>query len=378
MKEQKIIKLSFIIILSTIIDITFALPRFSISNATSCIACHVNPTGAGMRNSYGNDIVSLEELPLKKWIQKGEENWDGYITDEIQLGGDIRLQGIQFNDTDSTQTSAFFPMQTDIYLNMNLNENSSLFTKLGIQGKNNLNMEYWVLIKDLPFNSWVKIGRTMPNYGMKIDDHTSFTRGGNFNRSKIGLNKENPSEPEGLIFGPYLASPILIEHGISITKKMELTYSISTSIINNLSEKMDNFSAKFIFYGNSFNTLNSRMSFNYMNERNFMMFGLSGGLSINRHTFSFAIDQANNWIDNATSIALFNEYSWEYTQGIHFIAKYDFFDPRLNIKNGSINRYSLGIEIYPINIMEIKLQTRISEAIDKQKPEFLIQTHFYF
>ena len=87
-----------------------------------------------MRNSHGNDVVALEELPLIRWQDKGDENWDGYITDHLQIGGDLRLQGIQYNDSDDTRKSAFFPMQADIYINLKLNQNAVIFTKMGVKG----------------------------------------------------------------------------------------------------------------------------------------------------------------------------------------------------------------------------------------------------
>ena len=102
-------------------------------NGSSCIACHVNPTGSGLRNSYGNDIVALDELPLERWLDKGNEDWNGYISDHLQVGGDFRLQGIQYNDSDTTRKSAFFPMQADMYFNLRLNESASIFTKIGVK-----------------------------------------------------------------------------------------------------------------------------------------------------------------------------------------------------------------------------------------------------
>ena len=102
--------MKILLFLSLSLSLAFALPRFAVQNGSSCIACHVNPTGSGLRNSYGNDVMALEELPLERWLDKGNENWDGYISDHLQIGGDFRLQGVQYNETDSIRKSAFFPM----------------------------------------------------------------------------------------------------------------------------------------------------------------------------------------------------------------------------------------------------------------------------
>jgi hypothetical protein len=128
------------------INFSFALPRFAVQNGSSCIACHVNPTGSGLRNDYGTNVVALEELPLERWLDKGNEDWDGYISDHLQIGGDFRLQGVQYNNSDSTRKSAFFPMQADIYSYLKLNNNAAIFTKIGVRGSSSLSAEYWALV----------------------------------------------------------------------------------------------------------------------------------------------------------------------------------------------------------------------------------------
>ena len=362
----------------------FALPRFAVSNGASCIACHVNPTGSAMRNSHGNDVVSLEELPLKRWMNKGDDNWDGHVTEQIQLGGDFRLQGVQYNDTNETQKSAFFPMQADIYVNLKLNDNSSIFTKVGVKSSSSLNMEYWAMIQNLPLKSWLRMGRTLPNYGMRVDDHTSFIRGGNINKTKVGLNEEDLTESEGLLFEPYLVPPTILEIGIPLTKKLEWTNSFSTSLINDGQyNEMTNFTSKLTHIGSLGDIIRCRTSLSYMQEGDFNMIGTSGGISIGNHVWTFAFDQAENWIGDATSIAIYNEIAWELMQGIQIIGKHDYFDPRTKWNDGSISRYVIGFEIYPLNVMEIKIQTRFSEVsmenmTTKKDPEYLIQTHFYF
>ena len=238
-----------------------------------------------------------------------------------------------------------------------------------------MNMEYWALISNLPQKSWMKIGQSLPNYGLRVDDHTSFIRGGNYSKTTVGLDKE------GLIFTPYLSSPVILELGIPMTSRLELTTSISTGLVN-LNDEMNNLTTQLTYRGSLRDAAKYRASFSYMKEDNLSMLGLSGGMALGDFTFTFSLDQAENWNADATSLAIYDELAWEFIQGIQIIGKYDFFDPDTELSDGAIARYTLGAEIYPLNIMEIKIQVRMNE-VDMENPpnndpEYLIQTHLYF
>ena len=103
-----------------LLGLVFSLPRYSLQEATSCMSCHINPSGSGMRNDYGSNIYSLEELPLERYVSSGDEDWDGYINDNIQIGGDFRIQA--FKDGNETK---LFPMQADIYANVDVNKKAN-------------------------------------------------------------------------------------------------------------------------------------------------------------------------------------------------------------------------------------------------------------
>ena len=59
-------------------------------------------------------------------------------------------------------------MQIDFFTNIEFNNYSSLFVKYGADS------ELYFLFNDMLNMDWVKIGKTAPDYGLKIDDHTSF------------------------------------------------------------------------------------------------------------------------------------------------------------------------------------------------------------
>ena len=368
--------MKIIIYITILLNISFSLPKFSVYNSSSCLAFHVNPTGSGLRNSYGNDIVSLEELPIEKWINKGDDSWTGYINEHIQLGGDFRLQGVQFNDTDTTRKTIFFPMQADIYTFLKINQTAGIFTKIGARGRSSFSTEFWILLNSSPNKAWIKIGKSLPNYGLRVDDHTSFIRGGNYSNKFLELEKE------GLIFGPYLDSPAMIETGIPILKNMLWTTSLSNGIKIN-SSGANNVTTQINYINQIGNRYKYMAGINYMKENEFMMMGIYGGLSFYKFIYTFEFDQADNLIDNFSSIANYHQFSYQIIQGIDFLAKYDFFDPDKDMQTNAIARYSLGFEIYPLNILEIKLQVRVHELIkptysEFQEAEYLIQTHFWF
>jgi len=360
--------LSFLLCL----DFAFALPRFAVQNGSSCMACHVNPTGSGLRNDYGSNVVALEELPFKRWQAKGDEDWDGTIGDHLQVGGDFRVQGIQYGNTaDTTRKSAVFPMQAEVYAYLELHDNAGLFTKLSAKSSET---EFWGLFKVLPQNGWIRVGQTLPNYGIRLDDHTSFFRYGNMSKTGVGLNYQEGFQ----LF--WSKNSTLIEFGLPFGNGFLFTASGGTPL-NSGSQEMKNFTSQ-LYFARSFEKFAPMFSVNLMKEDDLSLIGIAGGISFSKFTWTFELDKAENLINGKNSYAYYDELAWEIKQGVHLIAKYDFFDPDEKWKTGAISRYTLGVELFPLNVLEVKIQARLSE-VDKNgfiqpDPEYLVQFHTWF
>ncbi|SVA11666.1 uncharacterized protein METZ01_LOCUS64520 [marine metagenome] len=336
------------------------------------MVCHVNPTGGGLRNDYGSNVVALEELPFKRWQAKGDEDWDGTIGDHLQVGGDFRVQGIQYGNTaDTTRKSAVFPMQAEVYTYLELHENAGMFTKLSAK---NSETEFWGLFKVLPQNGWIRVGQTLPNYGIRLDDHTSFFRYGNMSKTAVGLNYQEGFQ----LFWSKKSS--LIEFGLPFGNGFLFTASGGTPL-NTGSQEMKNFTSQ-LYFARSFEKFAPMFSVNLMKEDNLSLVGIAGGISFSKFTWTFELDKAENLIDGKNSYAYYDELAWEIKQGIHLITKYDFFDPDEKLLTGAISRYTLGVELFPLNVLEVKIQARLSE-VDKNgfiqpDPEYLVQFHTWF
>ena len=130
--------------------------------------------------------------------------------------------------------------------------------------------------------------------------------------------------------------------------------SISTGIINS-SEELSNVTTQFNYSGSIDDKVTYMAGFNYMQEDNFTMVGVSGGISHASLTWTFEADQAKNWIDGNTSLALYDEIAWEVIQGVQLIGKYDYFDPKTEWQSGAISLKIFGLKLavlYPIMVSE--------------------------
>ena len=357
----------FVILL---LNLLFALPRYSIESASSCLSCHVNPSGGGMRNDYGSNVYSIDELPLKRLIKNADNMWDGYISDNLQIGGDFRIQLF-----DDGVDSRIFPMQSDLYANLKVSKNTEMYLKIDTSPyKKN---EFFVLFKNVFDKTWIKIGQTLPIYGLKLDDHTSFIRGGN--RTSLTDN----SIDEGLFFDPLnITNPISIETGVSINNNIRLNMSIANGFIKSSGEEMLNSSIT-LNYFKKFHKFSLMSGFSIMNEKDIKSNGVFGGFSFDKLTVSFEFDEVQNWLDFYTSRAGYTQFVYKVMQGFHLIAKYDYFDRHIEYSSGDISRYSVGFEVYPLNILEIKFQVRKNEIENyltelDLNTEYLIQVHTWF
>ena len=355
----------------------FALPRFAAENGTSCNLCHVNPTGAGLRNDYGISLFSMEELPMEKGMIFTDEDYTGSILENLRFGADLRFQVLSHTDS----LTAYFPMQGDLYGNLTVSKGVEVYVKQDLLRQQ---PEFWSYLPLLPKDGYLRIGRFIPTYGLRLDDHTTFTRGGNL-RIRHGLKKE------GMPFSPDKVTPGIIEAGMYISD-IFLTLSTANKFVTgnesgygfseSLKDKNLTFRGE---YTGSIGSATVLFGSSFMKEDDFQLLGLFGGASFLGLTWIGEVDIAENWVvDNTTTLnplASFSEFSYPLKQGLHFVVRYDLFDEDINIKNNAISRWTVGADVFPLSFFEIKLQgrfTSLSGDGEKPEPEYLIQFHTWF
>src|SRR5437879_12552844 len=85
-----------------------AEPYLALTQGAKCSQCHVNPTGGGLRNAFG-DVFAQTQLPARH-IDTGTDIWAGQIARFLALGGDLRFDG-SVQHLPHPRTLAGFQMQ---------------------------------------------------------------------------------------------------------------------------------------------------------------------------------------------------------------------------------------------------------------------------
>ena len=348
-----------------------AIPRFAIKEGASCNTCHVNPAGGALRNDYGMLITSADELPMSKTSSLITLDDMGQLTDHLRIGADLRIQAI----TDRNESTTF-PMQTDLYAYFDLKGMIGFYVESEVLRENT---EYWTNASFPFLNGYVRVGRMRPMYGLMLDDHTSFIRGGNLQRTH-GLLKE------GLPFSP-LTPPVNTAELGMFRSDFLFTASLSNGFLAGEA-------AKATFLGPPSNRTaviraeysSSRGDYSgvagaaYLSEGDTEIKGFFGGVSRDRLTWTGEVDFARGWTGDVNSVASYNEIAWLIKPGIHLLAKYDFFDEDIELLENALSRFSLGTELYVFSFLELKIQIRKTHVsgIGMTPIEFLFQTHVWF
>lgn len=65
-----------------------AEPYLALAQGLKCVACHVNPTGGGLRNAFG--VAFAQRIMPAVPLPNDTPGWSGSVGDFVRLGGDLR------------------------------------------------------------------------------------------------------------------------------------------------------------------------------------------------------------------------------------------------------------------------------------------------
>jgi len=397
------IKLSVLILsiflLSLINGNSYSYPKFAALTGEKCQSCHVNPTGGGMRNLFGVKYAK-DNLYLKPF-EKANKTTDinTQITKGISVGGDMRMIFIDDQTGEgSPNFNTFFQMQGDLYVNAQVNKYINVVIAPGLYipntyGPNPLPVKYEIygMVGNLPAGLFFKVGRFIPNFGIKLPEHRAYNR--NYND----------------LYTPY-ASDAGIEAGIS-PEFGNASFTITAALSNGSSSNI-NFQKNNSFDFDNQKQFTSSLDFRWAGKKNKIAIGLGGSFITN----PFKYDPVNNinalrqvvgarlslgffervavlgeWTYNRLDIkdaastrfdqrTGFGEIDIFLVKGLQIKSQYELYD-NLPTDVQNRRRYSFGAVIHPLTGLEIEaIYRKVDEptGVEIKNDEFQTVFKFYF
>jgi hypothetical protein len=326
-----------------------------------------------MRQLFGAQY-GRETLPVPEWGTDTEiEDFTTLLTSFVGVGVDVRTlyYYVQLPDTGGTSGSnsnAFWEMQGDLYLNLRLAKKVNVYFEKGVYS----GFELFGMVSQLPAAGHVKVGKFVPNFGTRLDDHTAYIRrytgfSPEFGRPELtGLEGGVSPGWFSAFAGLYNA-----EDGFGSATGNSKAYLLRADGLFELGSTMH-----LGLGANMFGTTASGGEKQYL-------YGGVGSFSIGDFTIFGEGDMIQTKYSTSygtvTGYVMYVEASYVVTPGVDLKVAYDFYDPDKDTKDGSMARYSFGVEFFPVSGVEVRPMYRVNveDPENYSNNEVHIMLHFY-
>ena len=400
-----------------------ALPRFALQRGdASCMGCHLNPTGGGLR-SLGGEAFSINDLPM--W--KRGDKFSGQISDGIRIGGDYRSQllmfseikplyseinKVQMNTGDTTKKISSFHSMS-LAFEMDVQATSTLHVFIRYDALGTAPTEGWAILHfvhtsgeilksgDVVTNSYVKLGSFLPAFGVRFDDHSVYIKGGTGSLSGFshaGLFWYPGYRDVGAELGALFFDHVGLQVGI-FNGSEKFASNFSTDPSNNKAIAMRlNISGELIE-----DALACDVGFsNYMHNRdvagtasNMLLNAVHLGIRAGPVSMLGEYDFGKNvYTSGRQYMAKVNSKCIEATvrigKGLDGILRYETYheEDATSLTGSEVKyRFTIGAQWFPIRFLEIRPEYRIAKSSapyndtirsEFDESTFLVQTHIFF
>ncbi|MFA6440039.1 MAG: hypothetical protein WCX28_12070 [Bacteriovoracaceae bacterium] len=357
-----------------------ALPKFGTRQGAKCQSCHINPTGKGMRSTFGS-TYGREELTMAMYKEETDiEEYSPMLNDFFTIGMDYRTL---FYYREQNSTSSFFQMQGDLYLDLRLNKKFRIYIDKGLyQG-----FEAFGLAKVLPLEGYIKLGNFIPSYGLKMDDHNLLIRSGSF----FPLNPAIATYPGGLGFGQgaedtgleigFSPSIFTVNIGLFNGKKGGIAGTSGTknkAVVVRADANVQTDLLNFNVGGSLYNLPTANGLGKTQIIGGFGVLTLDNNLTLQGE---YDILTTHHPVLNkmVSGNILYGELNYLLTSGVDLKLGYEFYDPNIDLLDGSITRFTIGAELFPLTGIEVRPLYRINQEkpTELKNNELHVMFHFY-
>ncbi|MEZ4388157.1 MAG: hypothetical protein R3D98_11375 [Candidatus Krumholzibacteriia bacterium] len=295
-----------------------ALPRYSAQYGQRCALCHVEPTGGGLRTQYASMALIPDELSFLQMEPSETAQIRPDLSPAVTVGLDLRSLVYEGERERGSQLD----MQGDVYVGFQATNRFAAYVEMGKGGAH----EYAGLAYVLPGGGYLKAGRFTPDYGWHWADHKL--------ASREYLLDENGS----------VSPAALTEAGVEIGVH-EQWWEATGSLLQGGAENGQSYAGRLVLR-KSVRAVNLAMGTSILRRElasgHARAWGGFGYISAGPATWVFEVDETGN--GRRTGLLISQELTYRLVRGIHARGTYSFQDPDHRAKNGTRNRWGIGVD----------------------------------
>jgi hypothetical protein len=333
-----------------------AEPYIAMRTGFKCSQCHVNKIGGGERTEYG-EVYSQYQLLMTQTqdlmqAEGVQSSFNPKINDMITVGGNFRMEEFvtrKYTYTDnvgahvSPSANEAQISEANFYMNVELIKNYlNLYMDEGLEGPSRGGArEMFGMVRNLPLDSYIKAGKMLLPYGLRLVDDNAFIR------AKTGYTYNTTG----------LAAEIGLEPG-----PLSLTANVTDNQFSGVGSVVFRHFRIGGSYGGSWQ--NGTTPVNGVHYT----YGPFGGFNFGRLTamqevdFIKGINSGNLFVPQ---IADLSELDFLALQGVNVKATYEYYDRDTRVamsKNGQ-DRWTFGVEPFISRFLQVGLYYRINRAV---------------
>jgi hypothetical protein len=340
-----------------------AEPYLAVQLGLKCGQCHVNPTGGGLRTTFG-DIFAQTVLPAQH-LDTALDNWTGQLGQYLRTGGDLRFDA-QATQTPHTATMNEFSLeQFRAYMEADVIPNRLLvYADEQVAPGGALNREAYVLYWSATHDWYLKAGQMYLPFGLRLQDQTAFIL------TTTGINMTTPDQ--GVEFG--------WERG-PWDAQLAVSNGTAGGAVNSTGKQ----TSSQLIYVESRWRVGIAANYNAQSAGAKSAYGIFGGLRTGPISWLAQADITDDQsIANGQGkqLATLLEANWLIARGNNLKITDELLNPNRAVPNGEQMRWSLVYEFTPIQFAQIRTGFRWNDGIPQDPVEhqrlYFIELHGYF
>lgn len=326
-----------------------AEPHLAVREGLKCAACHVNPSGGGMRTAYG-DIYAQTRLPARTVDLGTAEPWTGTLNRWFGVGADWRGAASYTDIPKQEAQSAFEIQELRAYLAATLLPNRLLlYVDQRFAPGGSSNLEAYARLSTQDGRYTLKAGQMYLPYGLRLEDDTAFIR------QVPGINFSTPDN--GVELG--------YEDG-NWSAQLALSNGTAGGAEQNRGKQASLFAAYVRpawRVGGSFNVNDAAVGQRRMQN---LFAGLRTGPLAWLAEADYIVDDTSPGGRREQWVGLL-EANWSWHQGHNLKLSTEYFDPDDDVDEDQQARYSLVWEHTPIQFLQSRLGLRVYDGIPQNE-----------